>query len=202
MGLTVCGVTIDSSQRIVVAATLTDKDGHSFAAVARFLSDGRPDTSFSSDGLATTRFGRVNGYANGVAVMSDGRIVVAGSADGRMAVARFTTSGKLDTGFSVDGLQTIDCSPGADSAAAVAVLSNGSVILGGTTELSPNGLGDFAVVKLTRSGQLDKSFDGNGIAVADIGEDDEAIGMIVQSDGRIVLAGTSYGWIYPTSYGE
>jgi uncharacterized delta-60 repeat protein len=51
-------------------------------------------------------------------------------------------------------------------------------------------------VKLTSSGQLDKSFDGNGIAAANFGYSGGADAMLVQSDGKIVLAGAGTASMY------
>jgi uncharacterized delta-60 repeat protein len=48
-------------------------------ALARYNTDGRLDTTFSGDGLLTTDFGGGNnGSLGGLAIQSDGKIVVAG----------------------------------------------------------------------------------------------------------------------------
>ena len=81
-------------------------------ALARYNTDGSLDTSFSCDGKQITDFAGNTDLANGVAVQSDGRIVVAGSSfspttANDFAVARYNTDGSLDTGFSGDGKQTV-----------------------------------------------------------------------------------------------
>ncbi|HXJ70522.1 MAG TPA: hypothetical protein VNM39_16580 [Verrucomicrobiae bacterium] len=75
--------------KVVVGAN--GVSGHPFAAV-RFLSNGRLDHSFGSDGVASATFAGSSPDARSVAVQANGRIVVAGSVNNGsfdMAVARF-----------------------------------------------------------------------------------------------------------------
>ena len=167
-------IALDSSGRAVVAGYSVNTAGTKTSfAVARLTTAGKLDTSFSSDGMTVTDFAQKTAEVNDVAIAPDGRIVAAGfSSDGpgtsRFAVARYTTSGQLDTGFSVDGLQTVDADSGNDAANVVTVLSNGRIVMGGYLTHA-GGQSDFAIVRLTTSGQLDKTFDANGIAAVDFG---------------------------------
>lgn len=79
----------------------------------------------------------------------------------------------------------------------MALQSDGKIILGGVAELD-RFLGGFAVVKLTPNGAFDTSFgNGTGRVVTILGEGvDGGLGqvvndMLLQPDGKIVLAGTS-----------
>jgi uncharacterized delta-60 repeat protein len=76
-------------------------------ALARYNPGGSLDTSFSSDGKQRTDFPG-SGGASGVALQTDGKIVVAGSSDGDVALARYNPNGSLDPTFSGDGRQTTD----------------------------------------------------------------------------------------------
>jgi uncharacterized delta-60 repeat protein len=83
-------VSIDSRGRIVAAGRAATP-GHRKFALARYLAGGGLDPTFSHDGKAITTFGngkRVQG-ANGVAIDSKHRIVAAGYAGGRFALARY-----------------------------------------------------------------------------------------------------------------
>ncbi len=81
--------------------------------VARLTSDGSLDSTLDGDypiigpGFVHADFGAME-YARGVAIQSDGRIVVAGytvwSGTARLAMARYNTDGSLDTSFSDDGM--------------------------------------------------------------------------------------------------
>lgn len=184
---------VDAADRILLAGSVRDAHGRDSFGVERLTKNGVSDAGFSSDGLATTSFAQDHAVANDLLIMPDGRIVLVGFSEsspgtGRMAVARFLVSGALDTGFSVDGKQTIDADTGDDSASAVAILPDGRlVIVGEIQKVSQER--NFCVVRLITSGQLDKSFDGNGIAAVDFGEDDFAQSVLVTASGEYVVAG-------------
>jgi uncharacterized delta-60 repeat protein len=83
-------VAIDGRGRIVVAGR-SASSGHRKFAIARYLPDGNLDPAFSHDGKVITTFGSgkaVQG-ANGVTIDHNGRIVSAGYARGRFALARY-----------------------------------------------------------------------------------------------------------------
>lgn len=214
------GVVIQPDGKIVVAgrATVLRGKGSKAAldwdfAVARYNSNGTLDTSFGqpSGGQRTGKmlinFG-LEEQAFGVALQSDGKIVVSGKQfsddpnyDNRIATARLNTNGTLDTSFDGDGLVTTNVSvriagvqSGDDFAKAVAVQSDGRIVVaGGTNGGSASSLGDFAVVRYNANGSLDPSFDTDGIKViaGESGGGDEARALAIQSDGRIVIAGRS-----------
>jgi uncharacterized delta-60 repeat protein len=78
--------------------------------VARYNADGTPDASFGIGGRVTTDFGFNDSSAMGVAIQTDGRIVVAGdtqlpgpSLSYGVALARYTTDGQLDPTFGTAG---------------------------------------------------------------------------------------------------
>src|SRR6185295_10035319 len=101
-------------------STNSDSTKTSFA-VARLTTSGKLDTSFSGDGMQVSSFTQKTAIANAVAIGADGRIVAAGYAAGaagtaQFAAARYKTNGSLDTGFSVDGLETVDAGVGNDEA--------------------------------------------------------------------------------------
>jgi uncharacterized delta-60 repeat protein len=55
------------------------------------------------------------------------------------------------------------------------------------------GLGLFAAVAIAASGDLDPSFDGDGVATIDWGGTDVGRGLVVQPDGKIVVVGQGFG---------
>lgn len=146
------------------------------------------DTSFHTDGLFTTTLLNGGNSANGTSVQTDGKTVVVGSAstgggDDHFAIIRLQTDGSLDTSFHTDGKQTT-----ADGYAnGVLQQSDGKLLVGGTTYG-----GDLHLVRFRSNGVLDTAFhtDGRAIATYSSGED---LGqyMALQTNGRVVLAGTS-----------
>jgi uncharacterized delta-60 repeat protein len=181
------GVAVQSDGKIVVVGTTTEA-GFSVFALARYKPDGSPDTSFSGDGMQTTNFGAQEG-ATGVALQGDSKIVAVGRAGGGgFALARYNLNGSLDTSFSGDGKQTTDFG-GSGQANAVALEAGGKlVVVGG---FGGNGLSSraFALARYNPNGSLDTSFSGDGKQTTDFPGNDEARGVALQSDGKIVAAG-------------
>ncbi len=183
---TAYSVAIDADGKIVVAGTAS---GYDFGVV-RYNTDGTLDTSFSHDGMVTTHLGSGAGSGYDVAIQSDGKIVVAGTALDDFGVVRYNTDGTLDTSFSGDGMVTTDLS-GSDYAYAVAIQSDGKIVVVGYTVSSGNW--NFAVVRYTMDGSLDTSFSDDGKVTTDFGSTrDRANAVAIQSDGGIVVAGQTY----------
>lgn len=100
-------------------------------ALARYNADGTPDVTFSSDGKVTTSFTAQPEVAFGVAIQATGKIVAAGMAAGRFALARYNPGGTLDTTFGGDGKVRTNFTTGRDLAFDVALQANGKIILVG-----------------------------------------------------------------------
>lgn len=160
--------------------------------VARLLSNGDLDQSFGDEGVVSTE----SGFGFDVAVLGDGRILVAGSA-GDFALWRYNTNGTLDTTFGGgDGIATADF-PGLSAASGMAVQTDGRIVLAGGFEdqnSSPPVPSTGALARFNSDGNPDQSFDGDGKAIttvagAEVGFSDVAL----QSDGAIVAAGAVVG---------
>ncbi|WP_188113424.1 hypothetical protein [Nocardioides humilatus] len=189
VGVSGRAVALQSNGRIVVV-------GYSgyWAWVYRYRTDGTLDTSFGGgDGRVNIDFGHPT-ELNDVAIQSDGRIMVVGrthiaglSDYYDTAVARLTSSGDLDTTFRGDGKSVLDLGF-RDGADAVAIAPNGRIVIVGDGLVKLDG--DFYVTRLTSSGALDSTFSSNGRTTTGFGgENDAALDVAVQSDGRIVVAG-------------
>lgn len=157
-------------------------------------SRGALDPGFDGDGMATTAFGTGADTPYGVAVQTDGRIVVAGTAligaNNDVAVARYLTSGAPDPSFDGDGKVTTTVAAATDEARAVAVQSDGKIVVAGYA--ASGTVDDFTVLRYTTSGALDPTFDGDGIATTSFGAgSDQGRALAIQADGKIVVAGYS-----------
>lgn len=198
-------VAIQSDGKIVLGgycqkATLGDND----YALARLNADGSLDTSFTGDGRKFIGFnfgGEADDRGAAIAIQPDGSILIAGYAqagpggDDDFAVARVTPNGSLDYSFSSDGKKTIAFNlggTGTDRASSIALQADGSIVIGGSATSLTND-GDFAVARLKKNGSMDKSFsnDGRKTISFNLGgnNEDQAMGVVVQNDGKIVLAG-------------
>ena len=178
-------------RRVAALATLILLIGGIPSAQA---SPGDLDTGFSSDGKVLTDIGTADS-GRAVAIQADGKVVVAGYArmgsDDDFAVARYDSDGALDAAFSSDGLVTVDFDNKNESGYAVAVQSDGKIVVAGRAATDGMGLTfDFAVVRLTSSGELDASFSSDGLQTVDVGGgNDYAYAVAVASDGDIVVVG-------------
>jgi len=112
--------------KLVVGGT-TDAGGGGGGVVARFLPDGAPDLSFSTDGIA--RVGLVGGIVEDVAVQPDGKIVAVGTAGAESFFARFRPDGARDPGFGVDGVVRQPVGPG--GLTGVGIAGGGRIVAGG-----------------------------------------------------------------------
>ncbi len=184
-------VAIQSDGKIVVAG-YAPVDGNNNFALARYNSDGTLDASFGSGGMVTTDFGSENDRASAMAIQNDGKIVVAGFAMvggySDFALARYNSDGALDTSFGSGGLVTTDFGSGNDRASALAIQSDGKIVVAGNAVVSDDP--GFALARYNSDGTLDVSF-GNGGKVTTSFESGPAVAnaLALQSDGRIVAAG-------------
>ena len=157
---------------------------------------GKLDISFGAGGKVTTDFFGSGEQANGIAIQSDGRIVAAGAVSNGpqsdFAIARYNSNGTLDATFGTNGKVTTAFSNTNDFAYALAVQSDGRIVAAGVTDNGPNTPGDFAVVRYNADGSLDESFGDKGKVTTDFfGGDDSAHALKIQSDGRIIVAGSA-----------
>ena len=107
------------------------------------------------------------------------------------ALARYNTDGSLDSTFDTDGKVTTAIGSSNEYVRSVAIQSDGKIVAAGH---SYNGSKfNFAVVRYNTDGSLDSSFDTDGKVTSAIGSsNDYAYSVAIQSDGKIVVAGTSY----------
>jgi uncharacterized delta-60 repeat protein len=165
-------------------------------ALARFKNDGSLDRTFGRDGRVTTHFTRHFEFATGVAIQANGKIVAVGGVDGRFGLARYRPNGILDPGFGGDGRVLTSFAGVEADPAAVAIRSDGKiVVLGTTTSLTccPR-LGEFALARFNPDGTLDDSFGGNGKVTASLtGTYDTASDLAIQADGKVVAVGSGDG---------
>jgi uncharacterized delta-60 repeat protein len=167
-------------------------------AVARLNPNGSLDNSFDNDGYAqtSTNPGSVDqGFK--LAVQTDGKILMGGRirqtapslGPFQIALIRYNADGSLDNNFAAGGIFILS-NANENTCYGLAVQTDGKIVLGGYS--SPNGDGDFAVMRLTSNGMLDNSFDGDGIVTTDFyGANDWGRSLKMQTDGKIILSGSA-----------
>lgn len=172
-------------------------------AIIKLTSAGALDTSFGVNGIVRTNFNGVGTDGiNQLITQSDGKLLAAGRGGnyyyGDFAIARYTSSGALDTSFGVGGQVQVNMSGGVidDGANAIAQQADGKLIVAGYS-INAHGDKDFAIVRLTANGNVDTSFGTGGKVIIDFaGKDDEAKRILIQNlgtandpDYKIVIVG-------------
>lgn len=216
-------VAVQPDGKMVVAGTCDDNaaPSHSFC-MARHLPDGALDTSFGAAGRVVSSFPTT--FAGGdvtlasAAIQPDGKIVVSGSCDFKIAIAatvspskfcamRFTATGSLDTSFAVSGklMMSVVAPPASlggytgDRSTAMLIQPDGKIVMSGTcatNDFFPSSPpGKFCVLRLNADGTVDTQFGaaGDGRLVTDIVihsySYSRATALALQPDGKLVVAG-------------
>ncbi|MDX6384780.1 MAG: hypothetical protein QOK48_2353 [Blastocatellia bacterium] len=200
VGLTDVGfaIAVQPDGKILVAGT-ANQSGTSFDfALVRYNPNGSLDATFGTGGKVTTDFNSGLDQATSIGLQSDGKIVVAGFAttvDAHTAVARYTTSGALDTTFGGFGIGKVitNINNTRDFANALAIQSDGKIVVGGSTLTTDGASTMFSLVRYTADGFLDPGFGSIGKVTTQVvpgdGEDDEIFALAITVDGRILAAG-------------
>ncbi len=163
-------------------------------ALARYNTDGSLDNTFGTGGRVVTDFGNSSaddGIA--IAIQADGKIVAVGrrsvsDESGDFALARYNTNGSLDASFGAGG-KVITPTAEFDTASAVAIQANGKIVAAGGLGSYP--LSDFVLRRYNTDGSLDTTFGAGGTVTTIINGSDEASALAIQSDGKIIAAGSS-----------
>ncbi len=209
---------IQPDGKIILAGTglVTSANAYNFC-VARYNTNGTLDTSFGTNGKANFEITNYNNsykrdYATGIALQSDGKIVISGycpdanfsSADNESAVIRLNTNGTLDTTYATNGILRFGFGSAHCQANNIAIQPDNKVVVAGysTTTSSDH---DFAVARINTDGTLDTDFSNDGKQVINLGTYDSANSIAIQPDGKILVAGNAggnLGLVRFTEYGN
>jgi len=161
--------------------------------VQRFLPDGSLDPTFGENGATATRFFGNYVRANAVAVLPDGRILVAGqtwtpNTVARYLVTRYLPDGGLDPTFGKRGRVIAGPKMYDGEATALAVQPDGRFMIAGWAADTRFGFSGIAM-RFEPDGALDSSFSRNGYTRVGGGGGAFLRDITVEPDGKIVVAG-------------
>jgi uncharacterized delta-60 repeat protein len=164
-------------------------------AIVRYNPDGSLDETFGGgDGIVTTPILSSTDQAFAVALQADGKIVVGGQAfngsNMDFALVRYNTDGSLDTTFDTDGKRTLAIGAAFDFIHDIAIQPDGKIVAAGRA--GSGSAYDIALARFTTTGATDNTFDADGKLTTPVGaQDDRAHAMVIQPDGKIVVAGVA-----------
>ena len=189
----ITSVAIQNDGKIVAAGYCNDGSKNEFA-LARYDSRGSLDSSFNGDGKLAFSIRSHDDRLNSMVIQADGKILVAGQSSNAyffdFAMARYTADGYPDNSFSGDGKLITSLGHSESVINSIAIHPDGKIVAAGSVRNSINP--DFALARYKIDGSLDNSFDGDGTVTTAIGaHDDVATAMVIQPDGKMILAGSS-----------
>ncbi len=180
-------VAVQSDGKILVGG-YSNASGVNDHLLLRYNTNGTLDTTFGSNGRILYNAGG-NDQAAALAIQPDGKIVLVGrnyiGTGEDFTIFRFSKEGMPDPTFSVDGFRTYSFGFD-DYATSVAIQEDGKIVVAGYCSSNTN---DFAVLRMHPNSDLDNSFHFDGKVTINMGGDDRAMAMKIQSDGKILLGG-------------
>ncbi len=184
-------IVLQTDGKIVIAGSCTDSSMYVFCA-ARYNANGTLDLSFNGTGIVLTYIGPNGSLAHAAAMQPDGKLVMVGeciqSSSSLFCASRYTVGGLPDTTFNATG-NVLVATSGGNYGKAVAIQPDGKILISGIcTTPTPSDI--LCVVRLNSDGSLDKSFKGGVASVQAGGSGEVANAVLIQPDGKIVLAGT------------
>jgi len=139
--------------------------------LVRYTSTGELDTTFGTNGITVTTFAGIAFDPFGFAVQTSGGFLIAGvvttkSGRNEFGLARYTSSGILDTTFGTNGLVTTKVGTRSDAPSALLLQPNGQIVMGGFEVAGGNIPGMMSLVRYNANGTLDSTFGKGGISLA------------------------------------
>jgi uncharacterized delta-60 repeat protein len=197
----------------ILAAGQRSRSGYWLAFLTRYNPDGSFDTGFgegrspySTNSYSTevrldwTVFSAgqprtfTDNVFNALVIQNDGKILASGWSSivdpnfpTQIAIARFHPDGTVET------VRAVDIKPGSSRAdgTGLAIQSNGKILITGTHQNVSNT--DFAIARYNTDLSPDTTFGTAGVRLTPVGTgDDLANGVALQTDGKIVVAGSSF----------
>jgi uncharacterized delta-60 repeat protein len=175
---------------IFVGGTSTTSAGPTFA-LARYSADGAPDAAFTAP--------TISGTVRDMIATRSSTIVLAGDSVSQPRLARYDSSGTLDTSFGDAGIATMMGAFTQGVMSMAAEQSDGSILILGNdgVPLSPTNY----LVRLRANGTLDSSFaDAGALIVGGPAEETMLTCLGLQSDGRIVVGGFEFDAVNGEGY--
>ena len=183
--------------KIIVANTYYNVSlGNSFLyELIRYNANGSLDTLFGTNGKISLSI-----ESSTIAIQPDGKIVVGAmgapnTANAGYNIFKFNENGTPDTSFDTDGCAIVTFGTTYYGEMAVLLQPDGKIVITGAASNPEvfNNTPAFVAARLNSNGSLDATFGTNGKAVGLINDNCFAHAGFLQPDGKILIAGISFG---------
>jgi uncharacterized delta-60 repeat protein len=178
-------INLQTDGKIVVAGDQDESPDNNNSFIARYNTDGSIDKTFSGDGKQSNKFSIAS-----ASIDKNDKIIIAGSDNSNFALARYTANGTADNTFDKDGKLIDSIKSGYTIFKSSAFQKDGKLVVTGRTWNGSNF--DFAIARYNTDGSLDNTFSSDGAQTTDFGSKDDYANLVaIQSDGKIIVAGSS-----------
>ncbi len=165
-------------------------------AIIKLTPAGVLDPSFSGDGKLLLDLSGKWDFGYGIAVRSDGKIIVTGYSGlpADIFAIRLLPNGDYDPAFSGDGKATIDVTGTnvADDAWGMALTPDNKILIVGDAYDQATSTFVAAIVRFTADGLPDPAFSSDGIATFSLSNGDAVMrNVIVQPNGKYLVSGNA-----------
>ena len=172
-------IVLQDDGKIIAAGYRWNGANYNFALV-RHNTDGTVDSSFPANQSPFNNVGFDRKYKNFLAINSNGKIVVAGTANNNFALARYSMDGLLDT------LITTDFNGQNDFLTAATLQKNGNIVLAGYTQKDTSTY--FAIASYTEAFNADINFSEDGKLTGDFNGNKNYLNAIAVQNNQQILA--------------
>lgn len=194
------GIVLQPDQKIVVAGVYSNWPSPADFVLARYDLNGGIDATFGAGGKTVITTGVSTGNLSGspgvLMLRSDGKIeaaaVLTQNGTNGLILAHYLAGGNLNTSNGSGSMEVTAPGAAPDGAQAVAIQSDDKIVAVGSVA-GDNGTSDLALNRFNRDGSPDGMFGVNGKIITDFGKGEEGRAVVIQPDGKIVVAGLSFG---------
>lgn len=194
---TLRSITVQPDGKILAAGHFANDLFFFITLVVRFMPDGTLDPTFADNGMFKHPFGQADSQAFDIVVTEDDKILVTGVSvaptyDYSMMLFKLDAQGVLEPDFGTDGVVITDNTGTYDVGYGLRIQADDKIVVAGTTGNAPPEDNSMAVWRFNSNGAIDASFGTNGMTAINMGNAaDEAMGIALQEDEKIVIAGKS-----------
>jgi uncharacterized delta-60 repeat protein len=152
--------------------------------------NGTRDSSFGSGG-SVYWIHDIAEQVGALEVLGDGSMLVGAStgpySSTDQMILKYTVDGALDEGFGTGGAVMLNFGPFDYAVEGIAVQDDGTIVAVGSDDDPGLGGRETTVVRLHADGSPDETFSGDGRRTIFLGDDTYPTGVVVQTDGKVVV---------------